>query len=221
MRTVAGALVALVASSIGAVALLRYVPPWTSAVMVQEPGPLRSVQYRWVDRDRIAVEIARAVIAAEDQKFLTHNGFDLDSINQALDDYRRGEGLRGASTITQLVAKNLFLWTGRSFVRKALEAYFALLLETLLPKSRILELYVNVAEFGPNVFGVEAAAGELLGTDAARLTAGEAALLAAVLPSPKRYSAAEPGAYVRGRQAAILGQMRVLEVRGHYRGLEW
>ena len=221
MRTVAGALVALVASSIGAVALLRYVPPWTSAVMVQEPGPLRSVQYRWVDRDRIAVEIARAVIAAEDQKFLTHNGFDLDSINQALDDYRRGDGLRGASTITQQVAKNLFLWNGRSFVRKALEAYFALLLETLLPKSRILELYVNVAEFGPNVFGVEAAAGELLGTDAARLTAGEAALLAAVLPSPKRYSAAEPGAYVRGRQAAILGQMRVLEVRGHYRGLEW
>ena len=221
VKAVAGALVACIAASVGAVALLRYVPPLTSAVMVLEPGPLRSVQYRWVGRDRIAVDIVRAVIAAEDQKFLTHNGFDFDSINQALDDYRRGEGLRGASTITQQVAKNLFLWNGRSFVRKALEAYFAVLLETLLPKSRILELYVNVAEFGPNVFGVEAAAIELLGTDAARLTAGEAALLAAVLPSPKRYSAAEPGAYVRGRQAAILGQMRVLEVRGHYRGLEW
>src|SRR5690606_16688449 len=221
VKAVAGALVACVAASVGAVALLRYVPPLPSAAMVLEPGPLRSVRYRWVGRDRVAADIVRAVIAAEDQKFLTHNGFDFDSINQALDDYRRGEGLRGASTITQQVAKNLFLWNGRSFVRKALEAYFAVLLETLLPKSRILELYVNVAEFGPNVFGVEAAATELLGTDAARLTAGEAALLAAVLPSPKRYSAAEPGAYVRGRQAAILGQMRVLEVRGHYRGLEW
>ncbi len=221
VRTVAGGALALVAASVGAVALLRYVPPWTSAVMLLEPGPLRAIRYEWVDRDRIAVELARAVIAAEDQKFLIHNGFDFDSIGRALEDYRRGEGLRGASTITQQVAKNVFLWNGRSFVRKALEAYFALLLETLLPKQRILEIYLNVAELGPNVFGVQAAAREVFGADASQLTAAQAALLAAVLPSPKRYSAASPSAYVRGRQAAILAEMQLLEARGHYRGLDW
>src|SRR5690606_13376924 len=189
--------------------------------MLLEPGPLRAIRYEWVDRDRIAVELARAVIAAEDQKFLIHNGFDFDSIGRALEDYRRGEGLRGASTITQQVAKNVFLWNGRSFVRKALEAYFALLLETLLPKQRILEIYLNVAELGPNVFGVQAAAREVFGADASQLTAAQAALLAAVLPSPKRYSAASPSAYVRGRQAAILAEMQLLEARGHYRGLDW
>ena len=221
LRVVFGAAAVCVVLSVLLVAALRYVPPITSAVMILEPGPLRAIRYEWVGRDRIAIEIARAVIAAEDQKFLTHNGFDVDSIQQALDDYRRGEGLRGASTITQQVAKNLFLWNGRSFVRKALEAYFALLLESLLPKERILELYLNIAEFGPNVFGVQAAARELLGTDASRLTAAEAALLAAVLPSPKRYSAVEPGPYVRGRQAQILAQMALLDARGHYRGLVW
>src|SRR5690606_11033876 len=108
------------------------------------------------------------------------------SLHDAIDDYRAGDGLRGASTITQQVAKNVFLWSGRSYVRKGLEAYFALLLEALLPKERILEIYLNIAELGPQVFGVEAAAKEFFGTSAARLTPPQAALLAAVLPNPQR-----------------------------------
>ena len=119
---------------------------------------MRDVDYEWTDRERIAVTAARAVIAAEDQKFIDHHGLDFASIDRALDGIPFRGRLRGASTITQQVAKNLFLWSGRSFVRKTFEAYFALLLETCLSKQRILELYLNIAEFGPGVFGVEAAA---------------------------------------------------------------
>jgi len=129
--------------------------------------------------------------------------------------------LRGASTITQQVAKNLFLWPGRSLARKALEAYFALLLETFWSKQRILEVYLNVAELGTGVFGVEAAAQRFFGTHADALSAPQAALLAAVLPNPRELRADRPSAYVRGRQAWVLGQMALLESRGHYRGLEW
>jgi monofunctional glycosyltransferase len=167
------------------------------------------------------VAAARAVIAAEDQRFFEHHGIDFQSIERALDEHESGDDLRGASTITQQVAKNVFLWPGRSFVRKALEAYFALLIEALLPKQRILEVYLNVAELGPGVFGVEAAARRYFGTSAARLTETQAALLAAVLPNPRRLSAERPSAYVRGRQAWVLGQMALLETRGHYRALTW
>jgi monofunctional biosynthetic peptidoglycan transglycosylase len=218
---VGAAVLAGVLTSVLLVAPLRWVAPPTSAMMLLEPGPLRDVRYRWVDRDRISSAAARAVIAAEDQKFLGHHGFDFASIDEALEDYRAGNGLRGASTITQQVAKNLFLWPGRSYVRKALEAYFTLLLETFLPKQRILEIYLNVAEFGPRIFGVQAAAERLLGTDASRLSASQAALLAAVLPNPKRLSVIEPSEYVRARQAEIAEQIRLLEQRGHYRGLAW
>ncbi|HEY8518787.1 MAG TPA: monofunctional biosynthetic peptidoglycan transglycosylase [Gammaproteobacteria bacterium] len=221
VRLVAGGVLLAVVLSSAAVAALRWLDPPLTSVMLLEPGPFRDIHYAWLPRGRIAATAAKAVIAAEDQKFLDHNGFDLAEINKALQDFRAGDGLRGASTITQQVAKNLFLWQGRSFVRKGLEAYFALLLETFLPKERILEIYLNVAEFGPGVFGVGAAAQRLLGADAATLTASQAALLAAVLPSPKRLSAAQPSAYVRDRQAAILEQMRLLEGRGHYRGLVW
>jgi monofunctional biosynthetic peptidoglycan transglycosylase len=161
------------------------------------------------------------VIASEDQRFFDHHGLDFVSIERALDDYQSGDDLRGASTITQQVAKNVFLWGGRSFVRKALEAYFALLLEALLPKQRILEIYLNVAELGPNVFGVESAAQRYFRTSAAKLTASQAALLAAVLPNPRRLSAANPSVYVRSRQAWVLEQMTLLETRGHYRALIW
>jgi monofunctional biosynthetic peptidoglycan transglycosylase len=134
---------------------------------------------------------------------------------------RAGVGLRGASTITQQVAKNLFLWNGRSFVRKGLEAWFALLIEALWPKRRILEMYLNVAQFGPDVFGVEAAAQRYFGVAARELTPAQAALLAAVLPSPRRFDAARPSDYVRERQAWVLAQMELLDRRGHYRGLSW
>jgi monofunctional biosynthetic peptidoglycan transglycosylase len=209
------------ALSFGLVLALRTVDPPTSMVMLLQPGAAGEVEYTWVDRDAIATSAARAVMAAEDQRFAVHHGIDFVSLDKALAEYRDGDGLRGASTITQQVAKNLFLWQGRSFVRKGLEAYFAVLLELCWTKERILEVYLNIAEFGPNVFGVEAAARQYFGSSAASLTAQQAALLAAVLPNPQRLRVDRPSDYVRERQAAIVTQMRLLESRGHYHGIDW
>jgi monofunctional biosynthetic peptidoglycan transglycosylase len=220
-RVLAGALLAWLVLSVAVVLVFRFVAPPFTPVMVLQPGALREIDYTWVDRSAIAATAVRAVMAAEDQRFLEHHGIDFVSLDRALEDYGEGDGLRGASTITQQVAKNLFLWQGRSFLRKGLEAYFALLLEVLWSKERILEVYLNIAEFGPNVFGVEAAAREFFGGRAKGLSAAQAALLAAVLPNPQRLRAARPSAYVRGRQAWIVTQMRVLDARGHYRGLDW
>jgi monofunctional biosynthetic peptidoglycan transglycosylase len=207
--------------SVCSVLALRIVDPPVTAVMLLEPGPVGAIDYRWVARERIAGTAARAVIAAEDQKFLSHRGIDLDAIGDAVQSWRGGDELRGASTITQQVAKNLFLWNGRSFLRKGLEAWFAILLDGLLPKQRILEIYLNVAEFGPKIFGVEAATAKYFGRTAAGLSQEEAAALAAALPSPKRLSVNPPSDYVRMRQREILEQMRLLEQRGHYLGLAW
>jgi monofunctional biosynthetic peptidoglycan transglycosylase len=207
--------------SVGAVLLLRWVDPPLTAVMLLEPGSVGELQFEWVDRNAIAWSAARAVMASEDQRFLEHHGIDFVSLDKALEDYRDGEGLRGASTITQQVAKNVFLWQGRSFVRKAIEAYLALLIELCWTKERILEVYLNVAEFGPGVFGVEAAAQKFFAAHAASLTLSQAALLAAVLPNPRQLSAARPSAYVRNRQAWIVTQIRLLDARGHYRGIDW
>ena len=209
------------ALSLGVVLVLRVVDPPTTAVMLLQPGAVSDLQYTWVDRDAIAVSAARAVMAAEDQRFIEHHGIDFVSLDRALADYRGGDGLRGASTITQQVAKNLFLWQSRSFVRKGLEAYFAVLLEMCWTKERILEVYLNIAELGPGVFGVEAAAQQYFGSHAAELGTEQAALLAAVLPNPQRLLVARPSAYVRGRQAQIVAQMRLLQARGHYRGIDW
>lgn len=220
-RWSAAAALAWLALTVGLVGALRFLPPPFTAMMLSQPGSLSAIEYRWVDRGEINEAAVRAVIAAEDQRFFVHHGIDFASLQDAIDDYRNGDDLRGASTITQQVAKNVFLWPGRSYVRKALEAYFALLLEALLPKERILEIYLNIAELGPQVFGVEAAAQHFFGTSAARLTPQQAALLAAVLPNPQRLSVAKPSPYVRGRQAWVLGQMRLLEARGHYRPLAW
>ena len=189
--------------------------------MLSQPGSVGELAQTWVSRDAIDWNAARAVIASEDQRFAEHHGIDFNQLNAALADFREGEGLRGASTITQQVAKNLFLWQGRSLVRKGLEAYFALSIELFWSKERILEVYLNVAEFGPGVFGVEAAAGEFFGISANSLSIGQAALLAAVLPNPERLSAARPSEYVRVRQAAIVTEIRLLESRGHYLELAW
>ena len=207
--------------SVALVVTLRWLPPPTTAVMLEQRGSVRALAYAWRDRPRIAGTVARAVIAAEDQRFFEHHGFDFEQMQQAIDDYRAGEDLRGASTISQQVAKNLFLWSGRSFVRKGLEAYFTVLLEACWSKQRILEVYLNVAELGSGVFGVEAAARRFFGVHADALSAEQAALLAAVLPNPRRLRVDKPSAYVRERQAWILAQMKLLEERGHYRGLRW
>jgi monofunctional biosynthetic peptidoglycan transglycosylase len=207
--------------SLAAVLLFRSVDPPATMVMLLQPGPVAELEHTWVDRESISWNAARAVMASEDQRFAAHHGIDFVSLDRALAEYRGGDDLRGASTITQQVAKNLFLWQGRSFVRKALEAYFAVLIEMCWTKERVLEVYLNVAEFGPGVFGVEAAAREYFGSSAAALEVGEAALLAAVLPNPQRLLAARPSDYVRERQSWIVGQMRLLESRGHYRGIDW
>jgi monofunctional biosynthetic peptidoglycan transglycosylase len=199
------------------VLLLRVWHPVTSAFMLRarlesqdaHAAP-RHVRNQWVDYAHIAPQAALAVMASEDQQFPYHYGFDMKSIREAEKNNDEGGRLRGASTISQQLAKNLFLWPGRSYVRKAFEAWFTVLLESLLPKQRILEIYLNIVEFGPGIFGVEAAAHEFFRTSAAGLTAGEAALLAAVLPNPQRLHVERPSRYVSERRDFILGQMRVL-----------
>lgn len=204
--------------SITAVAVLRFIDPWTSAVIVNariaawsddDPQPWR-LRQEWRDYDRISGQLALAVVASEDQLFPTHNGFDFQQIQKAMDEAERGRRARGASTITQQVAKNLFLWNGRSYVRKGLEAWFTLLIEWLWPKQRTLEIYLNIAEFGRGIYGAEAAAQSFFHKPASGLSRAEAARLAAVLPSPRRYRAENPGRYVQQRERQIEAQMAAL-----------
>jgi len=200
---------------------VRWIDPPFTTVMLLQDGKVGDLDHSWVARDAIAWDAARAVIASEDQRFAEHHGIDFKQLNEAIEDYREGDDLRGASTITQQVAKNVFLWQGRSVVRKALDAYFAVLIEICWPKERILEVYLNVAEFGPGVFGVEAAAREHFGTTASALSLSESALLAAVLPNPARMSASRPSEYVRERREWSVEQVRLHDERGHYAGIEW
>lgn len=216
----AGALLVVTALllSVVAVLTLRFVNPWTSAFMVgarvaswvdDDPRPWH-LQQQWRDYSQISKQLALAVVASEDQRFPEHEGFDFRQIQKALDDAERGRRARGASTITQQVAKNLFLWNGRSWVRKGCEAWFTLLIEWLWPKQRILEVYLNVAEFGRGIYGAEAAAQAFFRKPAAQLGRPQAARLAAVLPNPIRLSAANPSRYVQRRQAQIERQMVAL-----------
>jgi len=165
----------------------------------------------WVDFENISNFARIAVIATEDQNFFEHNGFDFDSIKKARDDHADGKHLRGASTITQQVAKNLFLWKGKSWIRKGIEAYYTLLLELFLPKKRILELYLNIAEFGDNVYGIDQASKILFNKTPKKLTASDCALLAAVLPNPKRSKANRPSDYILNRRDWILDQVEQLD----------
>ena len=172
--------------------------------------PRKVIRYRWIGWKAISPQMRLAVVAAEDQKFPRHWGFDLQSIEDAVQHKGARGRLRGASTITQQVARNLFLWQGRSFVRKGLEAYFTVLLELLWSKRRILEVYLNIAEFGEDAYGVDAATQTFFGTRPAELQAQEAALLAAVLPNPARLQVRKPSAYVRERAGWIEEQMAQL-----------
>ena len=209
-------IIALIATIVPVV-LLRWIPPVTSAVMISKSiASLWSdkkgykTRYKWTSWDKISPHAGIAVVAAEDQMFPEHLGFDLESISDALEKHSRGKRLRGASTISQQVAKNLFLWSGRSFIRKGLEAYFTLLIEAAWPKQRILEVYLNIAEFGRGIFGVGAASEAFFNKPPSKLKPSEAALLAAVLPNPLRLHADRPTAYVYSRSEWILGQMEQL-----------
>ncbi len=192
--------------------LFRVVPPPATPLMVIRVIQGHGLDKEWRPLDAIAPALRRAVIAAEDAKFCSHWGFDWQAIDNAIDRYEEGGRVLGASTISMQTAKNLFLWPGRLFVRKGLEAYLTLYLEALWPKDRILEVYLNVAEFGPGLYGAEAAARRYFGKPAAALSAHEASLLAAILPAPLERSPARPSAYVAGRAATIAaraGQVRL------------
>jgi monofunctional biosynthetic peptidoglycan transglycosylase len=208
-----GALVILL-SSVLFVLPLRWLPPPTTAFMLQDQSGRVPVQYEWTDWPLLGTVSAMAVVAAEDQKFADHFGFDLESIHDSVKAYGDGESLRGASTISQQVAKNLYLWPGRSFARKGIEAWFTVLIELLWSKQRILEVYLNVAEFGPGLYGVPAASRVYFGKAPSSLSDAEAALLAAVLPNPRQMDASRPSSYVRDRQRWIERHMARMQREG-------
>jgi monofunctional biosynthetic peptidoglycan transglycosylase len=217
LRAIVGLVVICVAASILMVLLLRWINPLFTAFMAEAQVAAwmsRDSNYvfrhSWVDLDRISPNLPLAVVASEDQKFPEHWGFDVAAIEKAYALNQHNHKVRGASTISQQVAKNLFLWSGRSYFRKGLEAYFTVLIEGLWPKRRILEIYLNIAEFGYGTYGAEAAAQRFFHKPASRLTRGDAAVLAAVLPNPQHYSAAAPSRYVQQRREWILGQMQAL-----------
>lgn len=212
------ALSAALLASFAAVLTLRHVDPPTTAFIErarvaawfdEDPRPF-NLRREWRDLSQISPQLQLAVIAAEDQRFPEHSGFDFKQIRKALDEAENGGRSRGASTISQQVAKNLFLWPGQSWVRKGIEAWLTMLIEWTWPKHRILEMHLNIAEFGRGIYGAEAAAQAYFSKSAARLNKQEAARLAAVLPNPIRYSATKPGPYVQRRQRQIEGQMTAL-----------
>jgi monofunctional biosynthetic peptidoglycan transglycosylase len=212
-------------ASIAPILALRSVPPPTSAFMLQsrsaDPATgeaCEEIAYHWVDREAISPHLRLAVVVAEDQRFLLHEGFDTKSIRRALLERDRGR-IRGASTISQQVAKNLFLWSGRSYLRKGIEAWLTFWIETLWSKQRILEIYLNLAQFGPCLFGAGAASERFFDVPPADLTAEQAALLATVLPNPLKLRAHNPGPYARERRDQILALMESQGGHRHLRGL--
>ena len=195
------------------VAIYRFVPPPVTLLMVQKSGEF-GVSKDWRPLDQIDRDLVHAVIAAEDARFCEHNGFDMEAIRNAMEANERGGKVRGGSTISQQTAKNVFLWPQRSWIRKGAEAYFTVLTEALWSKRRIMEVYLNVIEMAPGVYGAEAAAQKWFGKSAADLTRQEAARLAAILPSPRRYKAASPGPYVRRRAGRVQAAIRVVNDGG-------
>ena len=201
---------ALVAISLAQVAYVRFFNPPFSAFMVEArfgPGPDFPLELGWTPLAAISPHLVRAILAAEDQRFFQHNGFDWLELDRAWEEGRDGGRLRGASTITMQTARNLFLWPGRSFVRKGLEAWYTMLMECLLPKSRILEIYLNVAEFGPGIWGAPAASRHYFRLRPSGLNRDQSARLAIVLPSPRRWSPLTMTRYLLSRKRFVLRHM--------------
>ncbi|MGE3968076.1 MAG: monofunctional biosynthetic peptidoglycan transglycosylase [Dongiaceae bacterium] len=197
--------------SVALVMLYGIVPPPITVFMINSVLAGEGLDRRWRSIDAMSPDLVRAAIAAEDARFCLHGGFDWASIRKAWDRMQSGgRQLRGGSTISMQTAKNVFLWPARSWTRKGFEAYFTVLIELFWTKRRIMEVYLNVAEFGPGVFGAESASQDFFGKPASELTRREAALLAAVLPNPREWSAAKPGPYVRERAGML--QRRLLDV---------
>ena len=200
-------------ASILVVFLMRWFNPIFSSIMIQRQiktllnGELKFINNSWIDYEDVSKYVPIALIAAEDQNFSNHFGFDFEQIKKAMKQNTYRKRIRGASTITQQLSKNLFLWEGKSFIRKGIEAYFTILIETLWDKKRILEVYMNVIELGDMTFGVATATEKYLKKDASKLSINEAALIASVLPNPKRFSITRPSGYVRARQSWIIRQI--------------
>lgn len=205
--------------------LFKWIDPPVTSFMIQDKfGALRNkepmtLRREWKEIKNISPAMQVAVIAAEDQNFCCHHGFDLEAIEKAIKHNRRSRRIRGASTISQQVAKNLFLWPGKSFLRKGLEGYFTALIELLWSKRRILEVYLNIVETGKHIFGVEAAARYYFNTPSSRLTSDQAALLAAILPNPHRFSARNPSSYILRRKSWVMRQMQLLGGSGYLKGM--
>ncbi|MEI6438979.1 MAG: monofunctional biosynthetic peptidoglycan transglycosylase [Alphaproteobacteria bacterium] len=186
-----------------AVLVYRFIPPPVTFLMVQRTVEGQGFARRWRPIDDMSNALPRAVIAAEDAKFCQHHGFDFSAMEKALAHNETSKRIRGGSTISQQTAKNVFLWPDRSYVRKGLEAYFTVLIELLWGKKRIMEVYLNSVEWGPGIYGADAAARKNFGVGADKLTPNQSARLAAILPSPLKWRAAKPGPYVRKRSGKI------------------
>jgi monofunctional glycosyltransferase len=213
MRILGKAILGLFLFSIGMVIVYRFVPiPVTilqisrCVEQIQQDRPLALLK-DWEPLENMSNKLQLAVVCAEDQKFLNHNGFDVEAIEKAIEHNKKGKRVRGASTISQQTAKNVFLWEGRTWFRKGLEVYFTALIEIMWSKERIMEVYLNVIEMGDGIYGAQAASKQYFHKDAANLSSAEAALLASILPSPKKYSVVMPSGFVRGRQSWTMGQM--------------
>ena len=203
------AMLALFLSSIAIVVLYKYVPiPGTPLMLSRKITDGAPINYQWTPLSKISPNLALAVVASEDNLFTTHGGFDFQQIKIAREQAEKGKPLRGASTISQQTAKNVFLWNGRSWLRKGLEAYFTLLIEFIWGKERIMEVYLNCIEMGNGIYGAGAVAKHHFRTTPAKLTRAQCALIAATLPNPRRYSSRKPSAYMLKRQKAILKNMK-------------
>jgi monofunctional biosynthetic peptidoglycan transglycosylase len=204
LRNIALALfIVLVAGPVAMVILYRFIPPPVTPLMVIRAVEGRGLDHRWRPIDQVSPALPRALIAAEDAKFCDHRGFDFDALYKAYENNESGKKVRGGSTISQQTAKNVFLWPGRSYVRKGLEAWFTVLIETFWGKKRIMEVYLNSIEYGSGIYGAEAASQRYFGVGADRLSQAQASRLAAILPSPLKWQVVKPGKYVAKRSKKI------------------
>lgn len=213
IRIIRNILIVLFAGSILMVIAYRYIPVYFTPLMAIryieqiKDGKSKGIKHEWKDIDNISRNLVMAVIASEDNRFMTHNGFDIEQIKLARAEAAAGKRVRGASTISQQTAKNVFLWPGKTYFRKGLEAYFTLLIEIMWGKERIMEVYLNSIEMGNGIFGAEAVAKSHFKKNAGKLTKGEAALVAASLPNPRRYNSGKPSPYMYKRQKQIVSLM--------------
>lgn len=210
-KFIAKTLLALLIFTVLWVVIYRFVPvPGTPLMLIRKISEGTPIDHTWVPMEKISPDMAIAVVASEDAHFMEHNGFDWEQIEQAYTDAEKGKRLRGASTISQQTAKNVFLWPGRSWVRKGLEAYFTVLIEFFWSKERIMEVYLNSIETGEGLYGIAAVAEKNFKKSPDKLTRLECALIAATLPNPRRFSSKKPSKYIIKRQTAILKEMKYI-----------